>query len=58
METNGGKSLWVVVLAHSGIPVKVKLFKEYAKATRCQNRWERTASEEYDAVALFEPKVN
>ena len=58
MQTDERKSVWVVVLAHSGIPAKVRVFKTYAAATRCQNRWERTASEEYDAVAVFESRVN
>ncbi len=52
------RSLWIVVLAHSGIPVKVRVFMQYADAARCQHRWEKTAKEEYDAVALFESEVN
>jgi len=58
MGTNESKRLWVVVLAHSGIPVKVRVFKKCAEATRCQNRWERTAKEESDAVALLGSEVN
>lgn len=57
MGTDEVSSLWVVVFAHCGIPVKVRLFRQHAEAVNCQQRWEKTAGEEYDAVALFESEV-
>jgi hypothetical protein len=57
MDTNEVRRVWVVVFAHSGIPVKVGVFGQYAEAARCHDGWETTIQEEYDAVALFESPV-
>jgi hypothetical protein len=58
MRTEEVRRVWAVVFAQSGIPIEIRLFREYAEAAKCQKRWERTAREEYDAVALFVSQVS
>jgi hypothetical protein len=58
MNTRNLRRVWVVVHVQSGIPVGAEVFQDKAEAVKLERRLNREIREEYDAVGLFETKVN